>query len=146
MDIRRPIMRSCGHSFLPRVLTRGSTVVDFGAHRGKFASDLIGGFSCRVYGAQPVPELYARLPQHKNFAALPVAVGERNGRVDINVFHSRCTSVVRKGTENNFTTVSVECVTLEEFLSRFDLSFVDLLKIDIEGAEIGLFRGANDDT
>ena len=146
MDVGRPIMRSCGHSFLPHVLTRDSTIVDFGVHKGEFAGDLIRGFSCRVFGAEPVPELYAQLPQHENFAALPVAVGERNGQVDINVFDSRCASVVSKETENNVTTVSVECVTLEEFLSRFNLSFVDLLKIDIEGAEIGLFRGANDDT
>ena len=144
MDVGRSIMRSCGHSFIPHVLSGDSTIVDFGVHKGEFAGDLIRDFSCRVFGAEPVPELYAQLPKHENFAALPVAVGERNGQVDINVFRSRCASVVRNGTENNFTTVSVECVTLEEFLSRYNISFVDLLKIDIEGAEIGLFRGTND--
>lgn len=146
MNIRRTIMRSCGHSYVPGFLTRGSIVVDLGAHKGEFAIDLIRGFSCRVFGAEPVPELYAELPRHEDFEALPVALGERNGRVNIAVFDDRCASIFGSEKNNDRATLWVECVTLEEFLSRFHLSHVDLLKVDIEGAEIGLFREANDDT
>ena len=52
MDVGRSIMRSCGHGFLPHVLTRDSTIVDFGVHKGDIAGDLISGFSCRVFGAK----------------------------------------------------------------------------------------------
>lgn len=146
MDVGRPIMRNCGHTYVMRFLTRGSIVVDLGAHKGEFAINFIRDFACRVFGAEPVPELYAELPRHENFEALPVALGEQNGRVNIAVFADQCASIYGSEANNASTILSVECVTLEEFLSRFHLSYVDLLKVDIEGAEIGLFRGANDDT
>ena len=94
-------MRSCGHSFIPHVLSRNSTIVDFGVYKGEFSGDLVKRFSCRVFGAEPIQELYKRLPNHENFNVLPVAVGERNGQVDINTYRSHCASVVRRETETN---------------------------------------------
>jgi FkbM family methyltransferase len=146
IDLHRPVIRISGHSFIPRFLGPESVVVDLGLHKGEFAMGIIRTFLCRVFGVEPVPELFAKLPRHKYFAALPVAVGERNARMDLNLFHAQCASLFEEENIEKVDTVSVESVTLEEFLSRFDLRTVDLLKIDVEGAEMGLLMAARDET
>ena len=40
--------------------------------------------------------------------------------------------------------IEIDCLTLDEFVKRNNISSVDLLKVNIEGAELEMIRGMND--
>jgi hypothetical protein len=63
----------------------------------------------------------------------------------MNLFATRCASALHaKSSGENATSESVEMVTLGEFLRRASVDHIDLLKLDIEGAEIDMFNSADD--
>ncbi len=141
----RSTVRVCNHSFLPQLIDSNSVVVDLGAHDGDFAEEIIRQFGCCVVSAEPVHELLNRIHPHPLLKVLPVAVGGRNQAITMNVFASRCASVLGAlSPEENSVTQTVEMVTLAEFLHRTSVQQVDLLKFDIEGAEIEVFDSCAD--
>jgi FkbM family methyltransferase len=134
------------HSFLPRFIDRRSVVVDIGAHRGDFAHAVIQRFGCSVVSAEPVKELYDSIPRDPLHEVLNVAVGGKNQTILMNVFQARCASVLRPVTSGEAAaTQPVEMVTLAELCQRAGVDRIDLLKMDIEGAEIDLFEACSDE-
>ena len=134
------------HSFLPRFLDKGSVVVDIGAHRGDFAHAVIQRFGCRVVSAEPVKELYDSIPPDPLHEVLPVAVGGKNQTVEMNIFEARCASVLGPVlSDEPVATQPIEMVTLAEFCRRAGVGRIDLLKMDIEGAEVALFEACRDE-
>jgi FkbM family methyltransferase len=138
-------VRVCGHTFLPRLIDSNSTVLDLGAFDGDFAHAVIEQFQCRVVSAEPVEKLVDRIKPHHLHRVLPVAVGGTNQTIQINVYGSRCASIC------GFTFLgegavaqSTEMITLREFRRRSAVDQVDLLKVDIEGAEIDMFGSSTD--
>jgi len=133
------------HSFLSGPLCAESLVLDLGANRGEFSAGMIAHFGCRVAAAEPLEELIAQIPEHRLLTVLPVAVGGSNGSIAISVFPDRCASVCGPVAAQELCTVrEIPMVTLKEFRSRVHASQVDLMKLDIEGAEIALFNGSTD--
>lgn len=136
----------CLHSFLPDLIDADSIVVDLGANDGDFAHAMIERFHCRVIAAEPVRELLDRIQPHPLLQVLPVAVGGKNQQVSVNVFSSRCASVLGPmSPEESSATQLVEMITLTEFLRRAHVERIDLLKVDIEGAEIDMFASCSDE-
>lgn len=138
-------VRVCNHSFLPQLINSSSVVIDLGANDGDFAQEMIERYGCRVVSAEPVQELIDRIAPHPLLQVYPVAVGGLNQRVNVNVFASRCASVLGAISPGERATAqSVEMVTLAELLRRAGVDRMDLLKFDIEGAEIDVFNSCSD--
>jgi FkbM family methyltransferase len=136
----------CGHTFLTRIISPQSVVADLGANRGAFSHALIDRFGCHVFGAEPVTELRENIAKSNRLVLLPVALGGENAPLKLNVFHGRCASMlgqIEQGETADEETVDM--VTLAEFRRRIEGQRIDLLKVDIEGAEISLFDSAPDD-
>jgi FkbM family methyltransferase len=131
---------------LDRLLGRESVVVDLGAHQGEFAHGMIERFGCKVVAAEPVETLYREIQPNALLNLLPVAVGGKNQSIEINVFERRCASVLGsiKSGEPQIKQVA-EMVTLAELKRRAGITGIDVLKIDIEGAEIDLLGSCSDD-
>ncbi len=130
----------CGHTFLP-VLGEASIVFDFGGNRGAFCHAIIEKFGCRVFAAEPVPSLQRAIAPHPKLDVLPVAIAGANGTLRINVYDERCATMfgdIAAGERSD--TVEVEAVSLPEFQERTGAQHIDLLKVDIEGAEFDLFE------
>src|SRR5437867_3391204 len=87
-------LRVCGHTFIPRLLSVDSTVVDLGVNRGAFAQAILDLFGCHVYGAEPTPELCAHLDRAIGFTILPVAIGGRKGKAVLNVYGDTSSSLL----------------------------------------------------
>ncbi|MGD0345156.1 MAG: FkbM family methyltransferase [Terracidiphilus sp.] len=133
------------HSFLSRPLCEDSLVLDLGANLGEFSAGVIAHFGCRVAAAEPLEELIAQIPKNRLLTVLPVAVGGSNGSIAISVFPDRCASVCGPVAAQEPCTVrEIPMVTLKEFRGRVHAPQVDLMKVDIEGAEIELFNGSTD--
>jgi FkbM family methyltransferase len=134
------------HTFLPRFIDSSSTVVDFGASQGEFSHGILSKYGCRVFAAEPAPDLYAAIPRHPKLTLLPVAITGKNGSINLNIFEGRCASILGKiDAAEQSRLVVVETVTLCEFKRRAGVSHIDLVKIDIEGAELEVLETASDE-
>jgi len=130
----------CQHTFLAR-LNGSSVVVDFGANCGDFSHEIIRMFGSNVFAVEPVPALVNGIRPNSKLRLFPMAIAGETGSIAINVFDSRVASLFGKITpEEAITTIDVPCMTLAEFKARAGLGHIDLLKVDIEGAELSLFE------
>jgi len=130
---------------LSRFLNSNSVVMDLGANQGEFLQAIIQRFRCNVIAVEPVKALFEEIPRNPLLQLLPIAVGGKNQSIEINIYGTRCASILGAKSSQEFqTTQTVEMVTLAELRRRTGTNRIDLLKIDIEGAEIDLFDSCSD--
>ena len=134
----------CNHTFLPHLITEGSVVADIGANHGEFSGGMLERFPCRLIAAEPVKELYDNIQRNPRLNLMNVAVGGENGWITINVPEKGCATILEPAKGERTVPQQTELVTLAEFQKRGQADHIDLLKIDIEGAEIGLFASTPD--
>ena len=128
------------HSFLP-ILNETSTVVDLGMSDGDFARAMVSRFGCRVYGLEPEPSLFAALPDIDRVVKEQAAVSPTDEPVTLYMNATQCASTLFDVAD---TSVTVAGTTLTSFLDRHAISTVDLLKMDIEGAEFDVLASTSD--
>ncbi len=134
--------RICNHTFLPHLIDADSVVVDIGVDKGEFSAAILERFGCRVIAAEPVKTLFERIPPHPRLNLTNVALGGTNEWTTINVFPKRSATLI--DIVDDVVAQPVEQVTLTEFRRRAGAAHIDLLKMDIEGAEIALFNSTPD--
>jgi FkbM family methyltransferase len=139
--------------FVKRLLRRDMTVVDVGAHHGLYtllASKGVGWHG-RVIAIEPSPRERSRLEKHlrlnrsSNVELIPCAAGDVPGEGELYVvqqFNDVCNSLRPPATPEPATTVPVKIRPVDDILSELDISTVDFLKLDAEGAELSVLYGA----
>lgn len=141
------VERRCDHSFLASELGPRSVVIDLGANQGEFATWVAHRFGCTVYGAEADPHLCNRLAQHSNLRILPFAIGGRNGSAILKRASGECPTLL-DGAFRPEDRLEVRVLTLERLIKLSDLQQcerIDLVKVDIEGAELPMFENTPDD-
>jgi FkbM family methyltransferase len=125
----------------------GSTVLDVGAQVGFFcayASALVG--SGRIFAFEPDPASFDRLQKNisanrlDNIHLQRMAVSDTAGVVLFDCFPLSVDS--RITTKRSARTVEVPSTTLDDFVRSMAIERIDLLKIDTEGFEAHVLRGA----
>jgi FkbM family methyltransferase len=135
---------------IKRHLRPGDIVCDIGANKGSFILWLSRWVRHgQVVAFEPQPKFAQRL------AAVCNAIGLNNVRVEAKAVyshsghrdlfvpagHSPGASLTHAAVEaESFTTLSVPVVALDDYFSESDK--ITLLKIDVEGAELGVLQGA----
>lgn len=125
-------------------LTRESLVVDIGAHTGRFTREISTAYSCRVLAFEPIPAFYEGLKPlvNERVRVVPLGVGG---------FDAVGVSMSVRGDSSGLYTDSPEKVSVnvisantlfQQYLKHAPL--VDLMKINIEGAEYDLLDGLLD--
>jgi FkbM family methyltransferase len=130
----------------------GTVVIDVGANIGMFTIPLAHavGARGRVVAIEPSPENVRRLETNIELNALenvtvePIAAAERAGSTLLRLatdpaFHS--TATVAEARETNLT-ISVPTETLDHVWERLGEPEVSLVKVDTEGGECSVLRGA----
>ena len=139
--------------FVERFLKDGMTVLDIGAHHGLYtllASRLVGQKG-KVIAFEPSPRERLRLERHLrlnrcgNVRVEGVALDQSPGESDLFLVEGSedyCNSLRPPAVLAKTTKVSVKVITLDEYLSREPVLKVDFIKLDVEGAELGVLKGA----
>ncbi len=135
------------HTFYTPPLGPESVVLDLGANRGGFSHHLIQRFGCRCFAVEASPEVFARIPGHPRLQADSFAVTETTGSVTFYVSDSDSESsgLTRLEGITYEREVNVVGRTLMEYVAEQRLGSLDLVKLDIEGAEIGVIDTLPDD-
>jgi FkbM family methyltransferase len=141
--------------FLLRFLQPGMVVLDVGAHIGEYtllASQAVGKTG-QVHAFEPQDHVFPILQENiqmNDFGNVILncsAVSDRVGKIEFQVLDEPAMSSIRKqeNPKTSSTFVEVACTSLDTYCSSLSTSKhpkVDLIKVDVEGAEKFVFQGA----
>jgi FkbM family methyltransferase len=130
------------HAVYIRPLGADSIILDVGANRGQFALQMSQRFGARFYLVEANPHLASHLRAVGQFPVFACAVAAREGTIGLNIAQndegssvltlpaaSDCGCILRE-------TVEVPARTLASIFAEIGQRRVDVLKMDIEGAEV----------
>lgn len=123
-----------------------ASFIDVGAHIGSVVSDVhYNNPSAKIIAVEAIPEKAAKLERRFPFATIHnCAAGDSTGEVSffVNTHHSGYSSLARPASSNGKTIqITVPMKRLDDLVLSND---VDVIKIDVEGAELGVLRGMGD--
>jgi FkbM family methyltransferase len=137
-------------AFFRSVIGKSSICFDVGANVGYFS--LLFASLCpqgTVHSFEPVPLNYHTLSTNKllngftNMSASPCAVGEVEGQVGFVISSdSAYSSLVDTGRKPVLERIVVAMTTLDGYCEKQNVARVDVLKVDVEGAEERVIAGA----
>lgn len=127
-------------------------ILDIGANCGIFSALALKRIpSAKVYAFEPsktlIPVIKKNCHQNKRFTVYDLAVGDKDQDqiLYINNDSQQTNSLNRSAVEIFSHTLKeevVKCVTLNKFLMEKNLMNVDTIKIDVQGFESHVFKGA----
>jgi FkbM family methyltransferase len=128
------------HAFIGSLMTPGGCVVDLGMNLGQFSREIQTKYRSKILGVEPNPALFAKIETSDSLRPLHFAIGVSGAeaKLHVDLEHCEASSLTRRGQSG--PVVSVPCISLVELLSAGNVGAIDLLKIDIEGAELDLLR------
>lgn len=135
------------HNLCRRLLHKGMTVADVGANVGfltRHFSRLVGQGG-KVFSFEPDPlnfrflEFNTRACKNVERAQVAVSDNAEPGLLHLNFESGAGNSLVKQ--THSVRSVPVSCVSLDEFLKGRRNPQVDLIKIDVEGAETKVLQG-----
>ncbi len=136
----------CGVYDFPesKLAERPQVLVDLGANIGLATLSIVSRFpDVRAVCVEPHPE-NAQLLRHNlrclgdRATVIEAAVSDHSGHLDLAVAAEHYNASVVRGSSE---VVRVRALTVEEVMSEAGISFIDVLKMDIEGAELALLEG-----
>jgi FkbM family methyltransferase len=139
-------------ALLQTLVEPGMTIADIGANVGFYAVQMGQwvGASGRVLAFEPDP-LTFELLQRRSSAAAPAnlevrqfALGDARGTATLycSAYNRADNRVGQRHDEPNVEAIQIEVRTLDEYLAERGLPAVDALKIDVQGLEAHVLRGA----
>ena len=140
-----------GISYLKKNLQEGDVFFDIGANVGSFsliASKQVQSAG-KVYAFEPVHQTFKQLTynyslnQFTQTTLIRKAVANKNGQIELNVSDQSNTgmsSILNHDAENGKIEI-VPCITLDDFVVENKISTINLIKMDIEGAEYLALQG-----
>ena len=131
------------HTIHPRFLS--SRVLDLGANYGRFTRAITERFDCYCVAVEPAPGPFNAIAENPKVKKLRLAVAAKTGPIALHVASSSNASSLIRKSRSHVSTVTVEGTTLEALFKVLGWEKIDLLKADIEGAEIALFDSASDE-
>jgi FkbM family methyltransferase len=129
-----------------RVISDAKVIFDVGANIGQTARTYRRLFpQAEIWSFEPFPDSYASLCRSlsdQRFHAEPLALSDRAARAPLNIGAvSYTNSMLRRETDTG-QTIEIETDTLDHFCSERGITNIDILKVDVEGAEDRVFKGA----
>lgn len=144
-----PAFRSVsGHTILIGVSEHWACVVDAGANRGRFSEMLREVLPGDYHAVEANPSLVCALRRKPFLSVRHYAISARNGPVILQIARNdEGSSVLQLPAVSPYNAVEVDRVTvpgctLDRLLDEISGTTVDVVKLDIEGAEVAALREA----
>lgn len=146
-DAQRNLPLQLSHS----LIRPGDTLIDVGANTGLWAlgAAVRVGPAGAVHAFEPVPDNFVRLTRNltlngfANVVCRQLALADKCGHT---VFYAATAdnsgigSLEKRGEADR--PIEIEMTTVDDYCAGQAISRVDLMKVDVEGAELLVFRGA----
>jgi len=120
-------------------LNKDSVVFDLGGYEGWFSDQINNKFGSRIFCFEPIKH-YATVIQEKfinfkNISVLPIAISTKNGKDIISVDGDTSSMHIKTG-----KLIEIDCNTLDKIMQDYNINYIDLIKINIEGEEYSLLK------
>lgn len=133
-------------------LEHSEVIFDIGANIGQtsfniFHTQKSKGLNPSIYAFEPYPRTYQRLKTNitlnanKNIHAYNLGLSTEKGILHM-IQHSPSNSGGFRMTNNPTNSISVPVISLDEFVFENKLTKIDFIKIDVEGFELQVLKGA----
>ena len=140
-------------SFIPK---NGNIVFDVGSHIGFFAINSAKkcGKRGKVFCFEPNPDTFKRLKKNieinglLNVESNNIAISDKKGLVKLKIGESsEGSTIMKNGSLNNYSkNLEIGSNTLDNYVVTKGIKKIDILKIDAEGAEVLILKGATKKT
>ncbi|HEY0283343.1 MAG TPA: FkbM family methyltransferase [Rhizomicrobium sp.] len=129
------------------------TFFDIGAHTGETSLDVLRKFpGVRIFAFEAHPTTFSVLISNVHdarFDGFNIALSDKNGKAQFYEYGylATCNSLVGDNqfavqSKNPSKVLEVECQTLDGFCGAHGIEKIDVLKIDTEGHDLSVLRGA----
>lgn len=133
-------------------LSQSVYIFDIGANIGQtsfnmFRTQKNKNLSPRIYAFEPYPRTFGKLETNislnksMSINAYNLGISEHKGNLHM-IQHCPSNSGGFRMTENKQNSIEVPVISLDEFVSEQQVSSVDFVKIDVEGFEVQVLKGA----
>ena len=142
------ISESRGHHFYAKQLNEDSIVVDLGAHLGEFSTEVSDSFGCKCFAVEALPSLYEKITDNQLVKKFNYAIIDSEKQVTFCICDNPESNHLNNYSNSNAEikqTISVDGITLYRLIKSEKINKISLLKIDIEGSEIALFKSTSDE-
>ena len=142
-------------NIIKKLVKSGDICFDIGGNIGWFTTlfQSLVGETGKVHSFEPVPPTFEILQENvganlnSNAVVLNnFALGEEEGEVNLHIFDhlpDGHASMADFG-ESNFTVYPSKIYTVNSYLAKNEIKDVKFVKVDIEGAELSMLKGATD--
>ena len=126
-------------------LSKYSIVLDLGGFEGQWASDIFAKYLCQVHVFEPVKDyceaISKRFARNENIHVYPFGLGATRRKESISLAGDASSFVrPRVGAIEPSRSELMDIVAADEFLNEYCPGTIDLIKINIEGAEYELLE------
>jgi len=138
------LARISGHTFIVDTLNDSSVVFDLGANHGEFSREILRQFNCKqILAVEPTPNLVTKLSKIEGLGVRQCVVNGSGKQVifRVDTGNSESSSIVAEPADEGC--LMVQGATLTELVGNHQK--VDLVKMDVEGAEIDILKTTPDE-
>jgi FkbM family methyltransferase len=131
------------HFLMKKFINNNSTIIDLGANKGNFYKEMIKNFDCNCIAIEASPLLFNQLPKFPKLSTYNFALNKNNDVIKFYLSNnSEANSINSKIAKewNIYDEIYVSGITLNTFLDRHYTHQIDILKVDIEGAELEILE------
>jgi FkbM family methyltransferase len=131
-----------------RAITDAKTIFDVGANVGQSAQTYRRLYpQAEIWSFEPFPSTYkdlCRSVSDPKFHPVELALSDRIATTELNIGAESITNSFLRRQSDSGETVEVQTDTIDHFCWERGISTIDILKVDVEGAEERVFKGARE--
>lgn len=129
-----------------RLLPDSKIIFDVGANIGQTAKTYRQLFpKAQIWSFEPFPKCYESLRNSlsdKQFHPIPKALSDKVSTASLNLGAGSVTNSLLRREGGTGETIQIQTDTVDHFCAENGISNIDILKVDVEGAENLVFNGA----